>query len=139
MSLVAILIVNILINNWNLSAAAISTTFYNKSFIQICKLVCYLFLTFMLKMQPKVYISIFIGMTHVCCHINANTKSNFIKTVFLFSHFTCLDLSRFFWDVAAVKSRPVLHHCVVIFFWSSGTMECTCMLFTFENGVLLMR
>jgi len=30
-------------------------------------------------------------------------------------------------------------HCVVIFFWSSGIMECTCMLFTFENGVLLMR
>ena len=29
--------------------------------------------------------------------------------------------------VAAVKSRPVLHHCVVIFFWSSGIMECTCM------------
>ena len=28
---------------------------------------------------------------------------------------------------AAVKSRPVLHHCVVIFFWSSGIMECTCM------------
>ena len=41
--------------------------------------------------------------------------------------------------VEAVKSRPVLHHCVVIFFWSSGIMECTCMLFTFENGVLLMR
>ena len=39
--------------------------------------------------------------------------------------------------VAAVKSRPVLHHCVVIFFWSSGIMECTCMLFTFGNGVLL--
>ena len=34
---------------------------------------------------------------------------------------------------------PVLHHYVVIFFWSSGIMECTCMLFTFENGVLLMR
>ena len=32
-----------------------------------------------------------------------------------------------------------MHHCVVIFFWSSGIMECTCMLFTFENGVLLMR
>jgi len=30
--------------------------------------------------------------------------------------------------VAAVKSRPVLHHCVVIFFWSSGIMECTCSL-----------
>jgi len=44
-----------------------------------------------------------------------------------------------FTSVAAVKSRPVLHHCVVIFFWSSGIMECTCMLFTFENGVLLMR
>jgi len=29
--------------------------------------------------------------------------------------------------------------CVVIFFWSSGIMECTCMLFTFKNGVLLMR
>jgi len=41
--------------------------------------------------------------------------------------------------VATVKSRPVLHHCVVMFFWSSGIMECTCMLFTFENGVLLMR
>ena len=41
--------------------------------------------------------------------------------------------------VAAVKSRTVLHHCVVIFFWSSGIMECTCMLFTFKNGVLLMR
>jgi len=36
-----------------------------------------------------------------------------------------------------VKSRPVLHHCVVIFFWSSGIMECTFMLFTFENGDLL--
>ena len=32
-----------------------------------------------------------------------------------------------------------LHHCVVIFFWSSGIMECTCMLFTFENRVPLMR
>jgi len=41
--------------------------------------------------------------------------------------------------VAAVKRLPVLHHCVVIIFWSSGIMECTCMLFTFENGVLLMR
>ena len=41
--------------------------------------------------------------------------------------------------VAAVKSRPVPHHCVVIFFWSSGSMECTCMLFTLENGVPLMR
>ena len=39
-----------------------------------------------------------------------------------------------------LNCRPVLHHCVVIFFWSSGIMECTCMLFTFENGgVLLMR
>jgi len=36
--------------------------------------------------------------------------------------------------VAAVKCRPVLHHCVVIFFWSSGTIDC---LFTFENGVSL--
>ena len=25
------------------------------------------------------------------------------------------------------------------FFWSSGIMQCTCMLFTFENGVPLMR
>jgi len=36
-------------------------------------------------------------------------------------------------------SLLVLHHCVVIFFWSSWFMECTCLLFTFENGVLLMR
>ena len=41
--------------------------------------------------------------------------------------------------VAVVNIRPVLHHCVVIFFWSSGIMECTCILFTFENGVPLMR
>jgi len=43
-------------------------------------------------------------------------------------------------SVAAVKSRPVLHHCVVIFVWSSEEiMECTCIMFTFENGVPLMR
>jgi len=41
--------------------------------------------------------------------------------------------------VAAVKSRPVLHYCVIIIVWSSGIMECTCMLSTFENGVPLMR
>ena len=29
------------------------------------------------------------------------------------------------------KCRLVLHHCVVIFFWSSGIMDC--MLFTFEE------
>jgi len=28
---------------------------------------------------------------------------------------------------------------VLVFFWSSVIMECTCMLFTFENGVPLMR
>ena len=39
------------------------------------------------------------------------------------------------WRLRAVKSRPVLHHCVVIFVWSSGIIECTCMLFTFINGV----
>jgi len=37
------------------------------------------------------------------------------------------------------KKSPVLHHCVVIFFWNSGIMECTCMLFTFKNWVPLMR
>jgi len=26
--------------------------------------------------------------------------------------------------VAAVKGRPVLHHCVDIFFWSSGIIDC---------------
>jgi len=30
-------------------------------------------------------------------------------------------------------------HFLMFFFWSSGIMECTCMLFTFENGVPLMR
>ena len=39
--------------------------------------------------------------------------------------------------VAAVKCRRVLHRCVVIFFWSSGIMDC--MWFTFENRVLLMN
>ena len=32
--------------------------------------------------------------------------------------------------VAAVKSRPVLHHCEVVFFWSSGIMAC---MFTFKK------
>jgi len=39
--------------------------------------------------------------------------------------------------VAAVKCRPVLHHCVFILFWSSGIMAC--MLFTFEKRNPLMR
>ena len=34
---------------------------------------------------------------------------------------------------AVVKCRPFFHHCVVIFVWSSGILEC--MLFTFENRV----
>jgi len=31
------------------------------------------------------------------------------------------------WSVRRQTKCPVLHHCVVIFFWSSGIMECTCM------------
>ena len=30
--------------------------------------------------------------------------------------------------VAAVKCRPVLHQCVVIFFLSSGIMDCICLI-----------
>ena len=37
--------------------------------------------------------------------------------------------------VAAVKSRPVLHHCVVIFVWSSEIMECTCMLLSSAHAL----
>jgi len=42
--------------------------------------------------------------------------------------------------VAAEQFRPLLpllHHCVVVFFWSSGITDS--MLFTFENRVPLMR
>jgi len=39
--------------------------------------------------------------------------------------------------LAAVKCRPVLHHCIVIFFWFSEIMHC--MLLSIENRVLLMR
>ena len=39
--------------------------------------------------------------------------------------------------MAAAKCRPVLNHCVVIFFWSLGIMAC--MLLTFEERVPLMR
>ena len=39
--------------------------------------------------------------------------------------------------VAAVKGRPVLHRCVVIFVWSTGIMDC--MLFWFKNRVLHMN
>jgi len=35
--------------------------------------------------------------------------------------------------VAAVKCHSVLQHCVLIFFWFSGTMGCT--LFTFKKRV----
>ena len=42
-------------------------------------------------------------------------------------------------NLAILQIVTVLHNCVVIFFWSSGIMECTCMLFTFENGVPLLR
>jgi len=61
---------------------------------------------------------------HVCGHRHDSPHRRHVGfyTIVLFS--AC---------VAAVKSRPILHHCVVIFFWSSGIMECTCMLFTFEN------
>ena len=54
------------------------------------------------------------------------------------AQFNCINCSA---CVAAVKGRPVLHPCVVIFFWSSGIMgyTSTCMLFTFQNGVPLMR
>ena len=57
----------------------------------------------------------------------------------MFGHLPSQHLILFSACVAAVKSRPVLHHCVVIFFWTSGILECTCMLVTFENGVLIMR
>jgi len=38
--------------------------------------------------------------------------------------------------VAAVKCGPVLHHCVVLFYWFSGIMDC--MLFTLEIGIPLI-
>jgi len=34
--------------------------------------------------------------------------------------------------VVAVKCRPVLHHCVVIFFWSSEIMDCMLLIFKIE-------
>jgi len=48
----------------------------------------------------------------------------------LISHFYMLSIN---------KLVKLTHHCVVIFFWYSWIMECTCVLFTFENGVPLMR
>jgi len=42
-----------------------------------------------------------------------------------------------FRQIFVVKCRPVIHHCAVLFFWSSGVMDC--MLFTFENRVPVMR
>jgi len=39
--------------------------------------------------------------------------------------------------VAAVKYRPVLHYCLVIFYWSSGVIDY--MFFTFGKRVPLMR
>jgi len=48
-------------------------------------------------------------------------------------------LTYYSWCLVPVKRHPVLHHCVAIFFWSSGIMGCTCVLLTFENGVPLMN
>ena len=56
---------------------------------------------------------------------------------FHFSSLILLTTLMFSACVAAVKCRPVLHHCVVMFFWSSGIMYC--MLLTFENRIPLMR
>jgi len=42
-------------------------------------------------------------------------------------HITCTFLQRI-----CTETRFVLNHGVVIFFWSSGITECTCMLFTFK-------
>jgi len=35
--------------------------------------------------------------------------------------------------VAAVKQRDVIHHCIVIFQWTSGIMDC--MLFSFKKTI----
>jgi len=65
-------------------------------------------------------------------------KTLFVMLLVLLCKF-CNETSetrRFFKDTglssactADVKCRPLLHHCVVIFVWSSGIMDC--MLFTF--------
>ena len=60
-----------------------------------------------------------------------------LRSIGICHWFILLVLKIYYWPNSS--KRPVLHHCVVIFFWSSGIMECTCMLFTFENGVLFMR
>ena len=83
------------------------------------------------------FLAVFICLSE----IQSKQKCTCIFTFLLFLPLRCLIewVLVFSTCVAAVKSRPVLHHCVVIFFWSSGIMECTCMLFTFKNGVLFMR
>jgi len=74
---------------------------------------------------------------HKLVHIAYNNFSLNISSIYILQHFSffiyCLYVLKKFCDLCD------LHHCVDIFFWSSGIMDCTWMLFTFENGVLLMR
>ena len=55
------------------------------------------------------------------------TKNDFAEKVL---PCVCLCIDPLSWN-------SLIHHCVVIFFWSSGIIEC--MLYTFEKRVLLMR
>jgi len=84
---------------------------------------------------------IYICMWTKLCFKNLNTYFTENETLYVFVllntgtmlNSVIVSYNIFLFSIATVK------FCVVIFFWSSGIMECTCMLFTFENGVPLMR
>jgi len=65
-----------------------------------------------------------------CKHQNAVVLSN---QVYLYEDIVKTDTRGYGLE------KKYVHLCVVIFSWSSGIMECTCMLLTFENRILLMR
>ena len=81
----------------------------------------------------------YVQPSHFCQFYRSNELKVHLINVLYSTLVNLYMLNTFLVLFIAVKSRPVLHHCVVIFFWSSGIMECTCMLLTFENVVLLMR
>jgi len=87
------------------------------------------------QLQGEIYVHAYMYETLILSHRRCLKKYSYADPFHQFHNFLLL----FSACVSAVKSRPVLHHCVVIFFWSSGIMECTCMLFTFENNAPLMR
>jgi len=75
-----------------------------------------------------------------CCWSWADyVKGQCQRIIFVKNGFRSFSWELFITVLSYVMRRLLLVSARLIFFWSSGIMECTYKLFTFENRVLLMR